>query len=324
METLTPNYHLRKQDENEFYSETINTDNMDIIDAELLKKVEKVAGKGLSTNDYTTIEKTKLSGIATGAQVNNITDVNVTDLTDGTDTTLHYHAADRNRANHTGTQTASTISDFASTVRTTLLTGLSTATNAAITAADTILTAFGKLQAQISTKANLVSPTFTGTPKSVTFDVSDSSTNIATTAYVRNLYNTIDPNDIEARREILDIKLKLDELNVIEFLNKTGTGFFDIFEDSANVDTVNTTATVASTDATFMGTKVLQMKSQTFSGFSDIELALYDKSRELFDVNVAVNNSATISMNITPGSRTIGEKFYYNGQVYTITNVVES
>jgi len=33
-------------------------------------------------------------------------------LTTGFDTTLHYHNADRNRVNHTGTQTASTISDF--------------------------------------------------------------------------------------------------------------------------------------------------------------------------------------------------------------------
>lgn len=33
-------------------------------------KVEKESGKGLSTNDYTTAEKTKLSGIATGAEVN--------------------------------------------------------------------------------------------------------------------------------------------------------------------------------------------------------------------------------------------------------------
>lgn len=33
-------------------------------------KVDKVTGKGLSTNDYTTAEKTKLSGIAEGAEVN--------------------------------------------------------------------------------------------------------------------------------------------------------------------------------------------------------------------------------------------------------------
>jgi len=35
-----------------------------------------------------------------------------TDLTDGGDSTLHYHASDRARANHTGTQTRSTISDW--------------------------------------------------------------------------------------------------------------------------------------------------------------------------------------------------------------------
>lgn len=36
---------------------------------------------------------------------------NMTDLTDGGDSTLHYHATDRARANHTGTQALSTIAD---------------------------------------------------------------------------------------------------------------------------------------------------------------------------------------------------------------------
>lgn len=40
----------------------------------------------------------------------------ITDLTDSGDTALHYHATDRDRANHTGTQLASTISNFTSTV----------------------------------------------------------------------------------------------------------------------------------------------------------------------------------------------------------------
>lgn len=40
------------------------------IDTKLSNKVDKVAGKGLSTNDYTTTEKNKLAGIASGAQVN--------------------------------------------------------------------------------------------------------------------------------------------------------------------------------------------------------------------------------------------------------------
>lgn len=63
-------------------------------------------------------------------------------------------AADRafsiQRANHTGTQLAATISDFADSVLSTVLTGLSLATGTAITAADTVLSALGKLQKQIS------------------------------------------------------------------------------------------------------------------------------------------------------------------------------
>lgn len=40
-------------------------------------KVDAVSGKGLSTNDYTSEEKQKLSGIASGAQVNVIESVKV-------------------------------------------------------------------------------------------------------------------------------------------------------------------------------------------------------------------------------------------------------
>lgn len=42
----------------------------DQISTAIADKVDKVSGKGLSTNDYTTAEKNKLSGIASGAEVN--------------------------------------------------------------------------------------------------------------------------------------------------------------------------------------------------------------------------------------------------------------
>lgn len=58
-------------------------------------KVDKITGKGLSTEDYSTAEKTKLSGIASGATANQ------------TDTYL------LSRTNHTGTQAASTITGLA-------------------------------------------------------------------------------------------------------------------------------------------------------------------------------------------------------------------
>ncbi len=65
---------------------------------------------------FTTVLKTKLNGIEAGAEVNNISDTNAGLLIGGANTSLHYHAADRARASHTGTQTASTISDFAAAV----------------------------------------------------------------------------------------------------------------------------------------------------------------------------------------------------------------
>lgn len=53
--------------------------------AELGNKVSKEDGKGLSTEDYTTAEKTKLSGIQTGAQVNVIESVKVNGVAQGVD-----------------------------------------------------------------------------------------------------------------------------------------------------------------------------------------------------------------------------------------------
>lgn len=44
-------------------------------------KVDKIEGKGLSTNDYTTTEKNKLLGIASGAEVNIQSDWDITDET---------------------------------------------------------------------------------------------------------------------------------------------------------------------------------------------------------------------------------------------------
>ena len=52
---------------------TAMEENADVVEAlndAIGTKVDKVSGKGLSTNDYTTTEKNKLAGIATGAQVN--------------------------------------------------------------------------------------------------------------------------------------------------------------------------------------------------------------------------------------------------------------
>lgn len=108
METTTPNYGLRKQDGAEFYTEQINSDNMDIIDDELKKSEDHIA-----------------------------------------DTTIHITATERTNY----------ITNFTSSVRATVITGLNTATNAVISATDTVLSALGKLQKQITDhKADVSNP----------------------------------------------------------------------------------------------------------------------------------------------------------------------
>lgn len=72
----TGNLGLKKPEGTDLVDIADLNGNMDILDNAVNGKVDKVSGKQLSTNDYTTPEKTKLAGIATGA--NNYTHPNHT------------------------------------------------------------------------------------------------------------------------------------------------------------------------------------------------------------------------------------------------------
>lgn len=64
---------------------------------------------GATYVQYPSTDRDKLANIEAGAEVNNISDIDATDLTDNGDSTLHYHSSDRNRTNHTGTQEGTTV-----------------------------------------------------------------------------------------------------------------------------------------------------------------------------------------------------------------------
>lgn len=81
-------------------------------------KVDKVSGKGLSTNDYTTVEKQKLANIEAGAEVNDVNSVNgktgavVLDSDDISDTNkTHKFVSEAEKSTWNGKQ--DTISDLA-------------------------------------------------------------------------------------------------------------------------------------------------------------------------------------------------------------------
>ncbi|WP_449602820.1 hypothetical protein [Paenibacillus sp. Marseille-Q9583] len=63
----TGNLGLKKPEGTDIVDIADLNGNMDILDNAVTSKVDKVTGKQLSTNDYTTAEKTKLAGVTTGA-----------------------------------------------------------------------------------------------------------------------------------------------------------------------------------------------------------------------------------------------------------------
>ena len=67
MNTTTKHYDIYAKIKGSSDSYTMEL--LDDTTVDLSGKVDKVAGKGLSTNDYTTAEKTKLAGIAEGANM---------------------------------------------------------------------------------------------------------------------------------------------------------------------------------------------------------------------------------------------------------------
>ena len=68
---------------------------VDGVTTALSGKVDKENGKGLSSNDYTSAEKTKLSGIATGATKTEASTTNGNIKINGSETTVYNDSAFR-------------------------------------------------------------------------------------------------------------------------------------------------------------------------------------------------------------------------------------
>lgn len=96
----TPNYELNKPAQTDFYDVDVQNENMDKIDTALANKVDKVVGKGLSTNDYNATDKGKVDNLPTdtntelGKKVNNQTFDNHKN-----DTNIHTTSAEKEKWN---------------------------------------------------------------------------------------------------------------------------------------------------------------------------------------------------------------------------------
>lgn len=130
-----------------------------VINAALSNKVDKVSGKGLSTNDFTTALLNKLNGITAGAEVNVQSDWSESDDTSD--------AFIKNKPNIPGASSTTPKMDGTAAVGT-----------------ETTWARGDHVHPKDSSKANLASPTFTGTPKAPTAAAGTNTTQIATTQFV--------------------------------------------------------------------------------------------------------------------------------------------
>ncbi len=165
MSTTTTNYGLTKPDSNDYYNIENHNDNMDIIDAQLKENADAAAAAITSYGTTATEVATTNSGgsamtVSRSDHVHGLPDVTTTattseaSLADGeTFTTIDSIITDgKGRVTAKNTKTV-TLPSFLSKA----LTGLSTASSTVITVTDTILSAIGKLQAQITTHNGLTS-----------------------------------------------------------------------------------------------------------------------------------------------------------------------
>ena len=149
----------------------------------LASKVDKVEGKGLSTNDFTTAEKNKLSNIEAGAEVDVIETIQVNNQSltpTGKAVNIQVPTKTSDITNDSGFITSADVPEGAAASTTTpKMDG---------TAAVGTETAFARgdhVHPHDSSKANTASPTFTGTPKAPTATKGTDTTQIATTAFVQ-------------------------------------------------------------------------------------------------------------------------------------------
>ena len=275
---------------------------------------------GVSLNDYTTAEKTKLSGIAAGATVNS------------SDATL------LNRSNHTGTQLSSTISDFNTQIaanallKTNNLSDLANVvtakTNLSLQNVDNT-TDLNKpistlTQTALNLKATLASPTFTGTISGITASMvgapngSGNSTGINTGD---NSVNTTYANDYRAANFIAGTNYLAPNgsaANLTSFptLNQNTTGTASTITNTitesqvvnlvsdlaAKQNNISLTTTGTSGKATFIG-NVLNIPNYATnnSGDSTIQtinfgtIPINEKSFNIVDANCTTTSKIDIS-----------------------------
>ncbi|NFH48824.1 DUF2479 domain-containing protein [Clostridium sporogenes] len=96
----------------------------------------------------------------------------------------------------------------------------------------------------------------------VTYNVTD----------INNTLNTLNANDKYAREDIMDIKLKLKEKLAIDFINKSGIGFYDTFENTEYIKSLTAKWNQANTTIDFASIESEALIYQAVDNTDTVEL----------------------------------------------------
>lgn len=145
--------------------------------------VAKESGKGLSTNDYTTAEKNKLSGIQTGAEVN--VQSNWAETNTSSDSFIQNKPSIPSKTSDlTNDSGYITISDVPEDVSASTTVPLMDGTAAVGT--ENAYARGNHVHPTDTSRAPLASPAFTGTPTAPTATAGTNTTQVATTQFVQS------------------------------------------------------------------------------------------------------------------------------------------
>lgn len=130
-------------------------------------------------------------------------------------------------------------------------------------------------------------------------------------------------NDKAARDAINDLKIELEEKGLVDFIdNNTGVGYYDTFNENSGIDLAQTTAVVnnVAKNVTFTPNQILKFKAQAFENITKVEAVIHINKIDEVQVTGIIAND-TIEVLLVPNSRQIGDKLYYNGVEYIITEL---
>lgn len=89
---------------------------------------------------------------------------------------------------------------------------------------------------------------------------------------INNIVKNLSINDQHAREEIMDIKLKLKEKLAVDFINKSGIGFFDTFETDEYIESSTATWNKSDTTVDFGSPETEQTVYQEVTNSDEIQL----------------------------------------------------